>query len=712
MEIAQSLSGVQRKRVATVQHFEIGSGVCGRFKPPTMPLLWFWKMKMDPSLPGVMKTLAVTVWKFEISSRVCSKPREKLKMSNMKVVWPRHTSIALLHLRWPRTQRACHARSVEMASWSREPPAKVETTWDVAALELRNKTVPSSVNCDLKSQFTEEGTVLFLSSRAATSQVPKLTAEKVEKDRITNRFGGSCKSGFKVSPCFTAFLRYSLLRLHPWHRIHWRRSASWTLGASARCWRFFVVVAMRPKHQGRQYPNSDEEHRDFVLKINMWCFLFLRSLFITIQHCKMQCDVEMYWICLRWMFIQNSVICLSGAIHAGMRSKSFCRTAALGISAHFETVMWFAAQNLTIQTWNAHFLCWRIFKQKIHSFEPFGSVSEQGWFGIKLAHSTRNCFLCYVFSSEISVVCSPNLLFHSLPSHFSWPRWGVLFEDRWRLRPHNYAKWLKRLGYAWIGSYKKSILPAFGSKGNFFQLSFKSFHFTPRSNVLLQTTDKFAQLEEMPMSWHLDFASCDVRSCRRANAKFWRISCWPWRHRWSTLCVEIFNSAAVLPLSNTFHAFVQFWWYCPITSHFWVDLLFVSCTVPCTSIIWCIGNLGKRKTVSVFTAGFAWNWCFISWQNTDGLRTVLDLVVSCWVISIAQHCTRCHERKVEQNLMWIRLEHFLAEQKNPDSTWIFPLSNPWHDHVFFSFRAPWSSRRVWTFFDSKVQLLAGRMKHW
>lgn len=88
--------------------------------------------------------------------------------------------------------------------------------------------------------------------------------------------------------------------------------------------------------------------------------------------------------------------------------------------------------------------------------------------------------------------------------------------------------------------------------------------------------------------------------------------------------------------STTFHAFVQFWWYCPIriTRHFWVDLLIVSCTVPCTSITWCIGEFGKTmENVSVFTADFAWNWCFI-WQNTHGLRKMtLDLPGPSWIWS-------------------------------------------------------------------------------
>lgn len=73
----------------------------------------------------------------------------------------------------------------------------------------------------------------------------------------------------------------------------------------------------------------------------------------------------------------------------------------------------------------------------------------------------------------------------------------------------------------WIRN-KKSMLPAFGSKGHFFQLSFKSFHFTPRSNVLLQTTDKFAQLEEgecqilknqlLTMEAQMELLFCEVES--------------------------------------------------------------------------------------------------------------------------------------------------------------------------------------------------------
>lgn len=63
----------------------------------------------------------------------------------------------------------------------------------------------------------------------------------------------------------------------------------------------FLLSAMRAKHRGRQDPNSDEEHRDFVLfgkKLlmmieNINCVVFNHVL-IKIQHCQMQCDVEMY----------------------------------------------------------------------------------------------------------------------------------------------------------------------------------------------------------------------------------------------------------------------------------------------------------------------------------------------------------------------------------------------------------------------------------
>ena len=96
---------------------------------------------------------------------------------------------------------------------------------------------------------------------------------------------------------------------------------------------------------------------------------------------------------------------------------------------------------------------------------------------------------------------------------------------------------------------KKSMMPAFGSKGNFFQLSFKSFHFTPRSNVLLQTTDKFAQLEE---------GECQIlkNQLLTMEAQMELLFCE----------VETFNSAAVLPLFMLLSSFDGT--VLRITSHF------------------------------------------------------------------------------------------------------------------------------------------------
>ena len=143
--------------------------------------------------------------------------------------------------------------------------------------------------------------------------------------------------------------------------------------------------------------------------------------------------------------IQNSLICLSGAIHAGMRSKSFCRTA----------VMWFAAQNLMIKTWNDNFSHWPFLKKKIQTIKPLGNISEQAWFGVKFAQFPQE-ILCSDFvifvPEEISMFALQISCFKVCQVSSVWPRWGVLFEDRWRLRPHNYVKWLKCFGYAWIGS--------------------------------------------------------------------------------------------------------------------------------------------------------------------------------------------------------------------------------------------------------------------
>ena len=55
---------------------------------------------------------------------------------------------------------------------------------------------------------------------------------------------------------------------------------------------------------------------------------------------------------------------------------------------------WFAAQNLMIQTWNHTFSHWPFFSnRKFIVLNRLGvpQTSEQAWFGIKLAHSTRNC---------------------------------------------------------------------------------------------------------------------------------------------------------------------------------------------------------------------------------------------------------------------------------------------------------------------------------
>ena len=134
--------------------------------------------------------------------------------------------------------------------------------------------------------------------------------------------------------------------------------------------------------------------------------------------------------------------------------------------------------------------------------------------------------------------------------------------------------------------------------------------------------------------------------------------------------VRLKRSILLMFDSTTFHTFVHFWCYCPIISYFCVDLLFVSCTVPCTSKIWYIGKFGKRWLFSLQ----ALHGAVVSSPDTTPMapenesrlaRTVLDLVVSYWVISIAQHCTRCHDMK-ETKLMRIRLKHVLAKP-DPES---------------------------------------------
>ena len=70
-QMDRSSPGVKQTVAVTVRQFEISSGVCGRFRPMIVPLLRFWQM--DLSSPGVKQTVAVTVGQFEISSRVCSR---------------------------------------------------------------------------------------------------------------------------------------------------------------------------------------------------------------------------------------------------------------------------------------------------------------------------------------------------------------------------------------------------------------------------------------------------------------------------------------------------------------------------------------------------------------------------------------------------------------------------------------------------------------
>ena len=284
----------------------------------------------------------------------------------------------------------------------------------------------------------------------------------------------------------------------------------------------------------------------------------------------MQRDVEMYWICLTYVCSKPF----------GMPVRSYPRWDEVKELLQDGDLL---PKTWLIKTRNHKFFAVAMFfKQKIHSFEPFGVVSpnKRDLESNLLIPQEIVCMLCLVFFSVFFInfgVCSLNLLFQSLPSHFSWPRWGVLFEDRWRLRPHNYAKWLKCLGYAWIGSYKNPwchMMPAFGSKGNFFQLSFKSFHFTPRSNVLLQTTDKFAQLEE---------GECQIL-----------------KNQLLTMEAQMEGQIVRLKLSIPL-LFYHFSCFCPVL------------------------------------------------MDTRFARTVLDLVASCWVISIAQHCTRCHDMKERLN---------------------------------------------------------------
>ena len=68
----------------------------------------------------------------------------------------KHLHLQLVH--GPLTERACHARCLQMARWLGEPAKKASTTWAVAALGLepRNKTtVLFSVGPECCSRYFE-----------------------------------------------------------------------------------------------------------------------------------------------------------------------------------------------------------------------------------------------------------------------------------------------------------------------------------------------------------------------------------------------------------------------------------------------------------------------------------------------------------------------------------------------------------------------------
>ena len=163
---------------------------------------------------------------------------------------------------------------------------------------------------------------------------------------------------FKVSPCFNSFSQYDILC---WGYILGTESIGEEVHRELSVARRFLLAFYKKSSEAGEA--ARQTRSEFWWRTSGLCFVLekvdddwkyigvccFNHVLIKIQHCQMQCDVEMYWICLRCMCVQNPLVCLSGAIHAGMKSKSFCRTAALGISAHFETAMWFAAQTLIDQ---------------------------------------------------------------------------------------------------------------------------------------------------------------------------------------------------------------------------------------------------------------------------------------------------------------------------------------------------------------------------
>ncbi len=170
----------------------------------------------------------------------------------------------------------------------------------------------------------------------------------------------------------------------------------------------------------------------------------------------MKCDVEMYWTSLRCMldiFEDSRVLMVFRTLWYACQELS---TLGWGQRAFTGQL---SCDLLPKTWWSKHgtriFRTGHFSKRKFKQLNHLAVSRNKRDLESNLPNFHKKFFVliwfCYVCSTRNLDVCSPNLLFQKFANSV-WPRWGVLFEDRWRLRPHNYVKWLKCFGYAWIGS--------------------------------------------------------------------------------------------------------------------------------------------------------------------------------------------------------------------------------------------------------------------